>query len=175
MNEKRQVLIVFFTTLVIYVIVVLLNNILSRYSIHLSLDSLYLLFPGLYMLFWPGYLIVALIALLVDALIPLPFGTLFVLYSLGYLIIRQFNTRFRKENRAHVMFIAFIINSIIMLIIALIMGRNSFFEGNYWLRFITDLFLSGLVLILIAPLILELQRLFLQLSGVNMTGEAIND
>ena len=175
MNEKRQILIVFFTTLVIYIIVVILNNILSTFSIHLSLDSLYLLFPGFYMLFWPGYLIVAIIALIVDALIPLPFGTLFIIYSLGYFLIRQFNTRFRKENKSHVIFIAFIINSFSMLIIALIMSRSFFFDGNYWLRFLTDLSLSGLVLILIAPLILELQRLFVLLSGVNITGEAIND
>ncbi len=73
------------------------------------------------------------------------------------------------------MFIAFIINSFFMLTIALVMGRGSFFDENYWLRFLTDLSLSGLVLILIAPLILELQRLFLQLSGISMTGEAIND
>ncbi len=127
------------------------------------------------MLFWPGYLIVAVISLMVDALIPLPFGTLFILYSLGYFLIRQFNTRFRKENKSHVMFIAFIINSFFMFTIALVMSRGSFFDENYWLRFLTDLSLSGLVLILIAPLILELQRLFLQLSDISMTGEAIND
>ena len=62
------------------------------------------------MLFWPGYLIIILIALTVNASIPLPYGTLFVLYSLGYFIIRHFKTRFRKENWGHVMFIAFSIN-----------------------------------------------------------------
>ena len=175
MNPKRQISVVFFTTLVIYVIIVLLNNILSTFSIHLSLDILYLLFPALYMLFWPGYLIVALIALIIDAILPLPFGTLFLLYSLGYFFIRHLNTRFRKEKRTHVMLMAFIINSIFMFIITLIMGSSTFSEGNYWVRFFTDLSISGLVLILIAPPILDLQKLFLLYSGGIVTAEPINE
>lgn len=175
MIQKRQILIVFFTLLVIYVIIVQLNNSLSLFSIHLSLDSLYLLFPGLYMMFWPGYIIVAIIALIVDALLPLPFGTSLLLYSMGYLLIRQFNTRLRKENRTHVMLIAISINSIYMLFITLIMGGSSFSDGNYWLRFLTDLSVSGLVLIIIAPTILDIQKLFLFYSRVNTKSDAIND
>ena len=166
MIKKTEVLIVCFTTLMTYIIIVFLNNIFTRYSIYLSLDSLYLLFPGLYMLFWPGYLIIILIALTVNASIPLPYGTLFVLYSLGYFIIRHFKTRFRKENWGHVKFIAFSINSIIMLIIAVIVDHGSFFTESYWFRFLTDLSLSSLVLIITAPLILELQKLFLKFSGL---------
>lgn len=175
MNQLRQILIILLLSLLLYMVIVSLNNTLARFSISLTLVSLYLLFPTLYMAFWPGLLLVAFIALLLDALLPLPYGTSLLLFITGYILIRKFESRLRTTNRNHIVLIALYFNCAYMLVVTLLMGRGVFFEGPYWTRCLTDLVLSGLVLFIIAPATLEMQKLFALKSGKPLVVDAGNN
>lgn len=171
MNSDHRLLIILIVNALLYFFVNQLNAALGAKGIYLSLDALYILFAALYFSNYHGLIITAASALTVDAVLPSHFGTNLIIYTIALLTIGRMKIRLRRENPYHVILIALVINLLIILTFTLVTEREGIMSGWFWIRLITDLFLSELVIAIIAPWYLNLQRILLLYLGIDLASE----
>lgn len=142
MSDNARVSLLFFANLLLYFIIGELNNFSSAYSIFLHLDTLPLVFFGLYLNRQSSLIFTALLGLLADAVTPAPQGT----YLAGYLAIWLFfiwcQRRIRRQNPAHMRLVTIAAQVIWVALLSLMMGGASLVEWVYWQRILADLIIS---------------------------------
>lgn len=144
-------------------------------NLHLSLEALFLLFPLLYLRFAHGLPQVAIVALMIDAMEPQGFGSRLIIYSLMLVTVLPLRVRLRRENPAHVAWLAFAINLVLhlALLIVALWGPTTLTGALFW-RTVVDFALSQTVVLMVAFPWLQFQRwAIIQLTGEDPAAYAI--
>lgn len=171
MKRHNRILAILLCNLFAYAIVRELNSALAGYSVHLTIDALFLLFPALYFPLFDGLIIVVITALLTDAWLPVPYGTSLYLFLIAYGLASLASSRMHRENKAQVIWLALSLNTGFMLVLTVLMAFLGPADLFYWIRNIFDAMFSLSVLALIAGWWVDLQRALLTYFGGNFASE----
>ncbi len=171
MNRDHRVLFALALNATLCFLLSEVNSALSRTSLHLTLDALYLLFAVLYFRVHHGLIVVIISALAVDSLIQIPFGQSIFVYSFAYLIALRMRFGMRRENYYHVMIIALTANAAIYVANTLAAMGEGFPGSPYWIRCTSDFLLSELLIALIAGLYVRFQKNLFSHVGIDLASE----
>ena len=156
------------TSLILLVIVRALNGLCEPYGIHLSVGALYLLMPAMLLRLRGALILIALIALLIDAYNPYLFGLHLVIFGIFVTILHINRSALFRATRRQTLISLLLINLIIIVLEALFLGWSWLFYGTYIYRIFIDLILSELLLIPLGLLFLDLQQWTLRVIRCNM-------
>lgn len=148
-----------------------LNYTLAPFSLHLSLSGLYIPFPALTLPFRTGLLCVFLTGLLLDAGLPFPFGTSATFFSISFTSIFLLRSFLRWEQNAHLVFFALVLNAFYSVFLFLFSGGEALAMGVYWVRGLTDVLISSLLLLFVGGWFYDLQRGLIEISGIDLARE----
>ncbi len=112
-TTRISILIVLYGAL--WIILRSVNSLVSFGSIHLFLDTVFLLFPALYLRLGEGATMALLMGFLVGSVRPVEFGQQALLFLLVFLGMRLWAMRLRREKPQHVIFLALFANTILFL------------------------------------------------------------
>jgi len=171
MKSHNRVLAILLCNLLAYAFVREFNSALAGFSIHLTIDALFLLFPALYLPLFDGVIIIAITALLIDAWLPVPYGTSLFLFLIAYGLTRLTRFRVHRENKFHLIWLALAINAGLILAIFVLMAFPGPTDLVYWMRNIFDTMISIAVLALLAGWWVDFQRVILLYFGANLGSE----
>ncbi len=171
MSDDRRILIILGTNGLLYFAINQINAVLALFSIHLSLDALYLLLAALYMKTHQGLIVCMVTALVIDATLPIPLGTHVILYCGALVFLLRSRWLLRRENPHHVVLSALWCNFFIMLGLSLFVGKGMLGQSDFWLRFLADLTISQLLLIIMARWWVDAQRKILLLWEIDVAAE----
>lgn len=90
-----------------------LNSMLSGASVYIVVDAVFLLFPTLYLRLGEGAIMVLISGFLLGAVRPVEFGQHGLLFLCVYLTMRLWSMRLRREKPKHVLFLAFLANTLL--------------------------------------------------------------
>jgi len=159
-------LVVLLANLLLWWLVGTANNYLSSFSflwldycsVHLYVSGLFVVFSALRLSSKQGWIAVLLTGLMTDAVEPVPFGTSMFLLGLVYATLLYGRRRFPREGSIFGIVLALFANLFLMIALSfLLVGANPS-PGEAWLRIFVDLLASQLVILLITPWFLALQK-----------------
>ncbi|HNX04551.1 MAG TPA: hypothetical protein PKI32_03575 [Opitutales bacterium] len=144
-------------------------------SLWMHCDALFLVFPLLYLRYAHGMPQVAFTALAIGAFSPLPYGTHLFIYASMLVVMIPYRVRIRRENPAHVFWLAAIMEAACFsaewLVATLMHGHPAVSPLS---RILTDLILSSVVCGAAAFWWMELQRrVIVMISGEDPAGYPI--
>ena len=171
MKKDHRVFLVFLLNGFFYTLTVELNQMLASFSLQLSLESLLLLFPALFLRLLPGLCLVSITALLIDAALPLPFGTRLGIYCLIYILLVYWRPRIRRENLLHLTGLSLLANLVFMITLSVCMAGELWLSSFYWSRVLTDLLISQIALVFITAWFIQFILSILLLFGINIEAE----
>ncbi|MDI1249845.1 MAG: hypothetical protein PSV13_13350 [Lacunisphaera sp.] len=166
-KQDPRWLLVFAANLLLWWLVGLANDYLSRYSLHLYVGGLFVVYSSLQLDRKHGLIAVALTGLLFDAAEPVPFGTSLFLFGLIHATLLYGRRQFPREGSVFGIVIAQLANLFLFIALSfLLVGANPNPAGA-WLRLFVDLLASQLVILLIAPWFLTLQARLMDLARIH--------
>ncbi len=171
MKRHNQILAILLCNLFAYAFVRELNSALAGFSVHLTIDALFLLVPALYFPIFDGLIIVAIMALLTDAWLPVPYGTSLILFVIAYGLAGLASSRMHRENNSQIIWLALAINGGFMLALTVLMAYLGPADLFYWIRNTFDTIFSLAVLALVAGWWVDMQRALLTYFGANFASE----
>lgn len=159
-------LIVLLANLLLCWIVGTANHYLSRFSflwldyvsIHLYAGGMFVVYSALRLDSKNGWIAILLTGLMVDALEPVPFGTSMFLLGLVYATLLYGRRRFPREGSIFGVVVALFANLFLIIALSFLMVGANPRPGEAWLRIFADLLASQLLILLITPWFLALQK-----------------
>lgn len=146
----------------------MVNDSLTPWGLTLYLPALFLLLPAL-SLRLPGLLILtSLTALLIDSRSPSTFGTSLILYALAASILYANRYGLRRASLWQWLWVLLATNTTLWLLCTLWLGQGWLTNIAYWLRSMTDLLVSTLILFPVGAWFIRLQ-----LSAYYLTGQSL--
>lgn len=143
----------------LYIAVHLLNQLLAPIGIRIFIEGLFLIFPLLYLRLKHGLLCILLLGLLLDAGTAYPLGLRSTVYALTLMMFTPLRRRVRRENTLQATLVGLGLNLVVFLFVfaGVVIG-----EADLTLplasRAITDLFLSEIIIGIVAMQWLHFQR-----------------
>ena len=171
MNPDYRVLIIILVNFLLYYFINQVDAFLSIWAIHLTLDSLYLLFAALYLRGAAGFSVVAITAMAIEATLPFPPGSHLICYIFSFLLLNRTRVRLSRENPYEVVALALFINLVIFLCFTACAEGLPLAVPSTWLRLFSDLFLSQLAVAVLAIPLVSRQRYLLLLAGIDVAAE----
>ncbi len=171
MNLELRTLVLLAIGILLQFLVGEMNHYLSPLHVYLYLGGLLITFPLLRFRYKQGFLYACLIALFHDATAPIPFGTSMILFLTAHTIVFALRSKFRREEPAAAIAVAFLLNGAIILALSVIQMPDHHFASQYWQRVVFDLFLSQAVLLLVAGWCFALQSEALKFFGIHLDHE----
>ena len=171
MKRHNRILAILLCNLLAYAFVREFNSALAGFSVHLTIDAIFLLFPALYLPLFDGVIIIDITALLTDAWLPVPYGTSLYLFLIAYGLTRLTRFRMHRGNKSHIIWLAIIINCGFILALSVLMAFPGSTDLVYWMRNIFDAIISLAVLALLANWWVNLQQALLIYFGANLRSE----
>ena len=171
MNSNHRVLVIILVNFVLYYLINQMDAILSRWAIHLTLDSLYLLFAALYLRGVAGFVVVAVTAMAIEATLPLQLGSHLISYIFSFLLLIRSRVRLSRENPYQVVALALFTNLIIFAFFTASTKGLPLAFVPVWLRLFSDLILSQLAVAMLAIPLVSGQRYLLLLAGIDGAAE----
>ncbi len=171
MNDDKRTLLILFANGLLYFVVNQVNESLAPFSIHISVEALFLLFPFFYLNTGQGLLIVLITAMFVDATLPVPFGVHVILYFGTFAFLLKMRRVFRRENPRHVLLAALWSNFFIMLGLSFFTAGSLQNLSEFWFRFLCDLAFSQLVVLIVVGWWVNLQRKALLMWEIDVGAE----
>ncbi len=147
------------------------NHYLSPLNTHLYVAGLLITFPILRFSYRQGFVFIVLIALFYDSAAATPFGISLILFLLAHTVIYSLRSRFPREETSAALAVALLINGSLFLALALIQSTDNPAPAVYWRRAIADLFLSQIVVIILAGWFFSLQIEALRYFGIHLENE----
>lgn len=148
-----------------------LNHTLSMVSLHIYIGGLLLTFGVLRLGLKQGLLANGITALFLDAANPLPFGGTFFLILLCHTITFSLRGNFARESARSGLLIAVGLNVTLMFGLGVLAAQNLPTPGIYWGRIALEMFLSSLVILVIASWYFSLQTAALAFLGIDLDAE----
>lgn len=158
--------------LLLWFVSVLLNETIGVFGLALFFYGLWPILPALRLRSWAGWASVALPALCVDALLPLPYGTSLTVWSIVWIVVRLNRQHIRPDSMPHMTICAQISNAIGFGVIALVSVYSTRAAGwgqaGYWVRLLADFILSQTALLLVAPWFFAFENWMLRRFGLDI-------
>jgi rod shape-determining protein MreD len=152
----------------------LANHYLAPLSLHLYISGLFVVFAGLRVDPKQGFIATLLTGLLLDATIPVPFGTHMILLGLIHATLLYGRRRFPREGSIFGIVVAQFANLFLFSTLSFLLVSENPRPGEAWLRIFVDLIVSQLIILLITPWFLALQsRVFEKMHIHPETGRAL--
>lgn len=152
----------------------LANHYLAPLALHLYIAGLCVVFAGLRVDPKQGLIATLLTGLLLDATIPVPFGTHLVLLGLIHATLLYGRRRFPREGSIFSIVVAQFANLFLFISLSFLLVGENPRPGEAWLRIFFDLMVSQIVILLITPWFLALQsRVFEKMYIHPETGRAL--
>lgn len=171
MAQNRTILILLLNAL-LALAVSQTNVLIASWNLSLLPDALYLLFPAIFLRIRQAVVIAVIVALLVDATRPTPFGFTLFVYLAGIGSMAAVRHRIRRENPTHLRFLAVILTMILFFILSLLhlpqIGESASIP---WLRLLGDATVSLLLVLLITPIWIRFQEWILLACGIDLASE----
>lgn len=171
MSRNGSISLLFVANLLLMLSLAEANNALGRLGLSVHLDSLLVLFFGLYLKSSLGLIFVLLLGFLNEALHPVPEGT----YVLGYLLLWGYlvwwQNRIRLQNPAHIRVVAFSAQLLWMAALSVLFWDGHLPYGVYGLRILLDTLLSALLVLGLAWPWCAFQRRLLLSLGWNLDAQ----
>lgn len=164
-------LILFGANVLLLYLMQLLNSALAGWSLYLFLLGPMVILPALYLRHSAAFLCALLTGLWVDASLPAPFGWFTLSFIIANAFLYQMRLRFRPEYNDHPVLLAHLANFLFFIALSFGPARELAAEPAYWLRIGTDLLISHLVLLPVAPWFFQLERLLFDLLRVETEPE----
>jgi hypothetical protein len=168
MSDWRQIAWVLVSHLFLFFAIGEANTFLAGARIHLSLDLLLLVFPGLFLPIYPGAFIVLIMALLSGTAHPLPISVHYIGYLLTWLILVWSRTRIRIGNNWQIRTVSILLQLLWMSVLTVYVIWPNLPQFAIPGRLLMDAVCSLLVLLILAPLWCAGQKYLLLLLGWNM-------
>ena len=149
-----------------------LNHWVAPWQISFYLAGLFLTFGFIRLPLQQGLLHTSAIALWLDASSPHPLGLGLFLFLFLHLTIYSMRYRFPSDETSWNVFIAFLVNLIAFLTLSLWHAGGHPSHSLYWLRCLSDLLASQILLILLAPWFFALQQALAQIGPWSRRDEA---
>lgn len=166
-RQDPRWLLVFAANLLLWWLVGLANDYLARFSLHLYVGGLFVVYSSLQLDRKHGLIAVALTGLLIDAAEPVPFGTSLFLFGLIHATLLYGRRQFPREGSVFGIVIAQLTNLFLFIALSfLLVGANPDPAGA-WLRLFVDLLASQLAILLVAPWFLALQSRLMELARIH--------
>lgn len=118
MKWEQRVALVLVCNGVLNLVVQVVNGWLGRWSLHLMVDVLLVLFPVLYLRFGQALLVLVVSALMLDAMRPVPFGVSLLVFVALFAILIPLRPRLRREKGTHVNLLAALVHTCIFALMA---------------------------------------------------------
>lgn len=148
------------------------NTFLSSLGIHLSLDLLLLVFPGLFLPVYPGLITVLVLGLLAGTATPIATALHLIGYLILWVLLVWSRTRVRTHDKWHLGFTAILLQLLWMLALTLLLARP--FPGlNIHGKLLIDAFCSSLALLFMVPAWCSLQKYLLLATGWNLDASSL--
>ena len=168
--HDRRVAITLLCNALLFFFVDQLNAWLMPWQLHLNLDSLYLIFACLYFRLYSGLSVALVSGTLAYAGLPGWEGGLVTCVA-GFLLGIHCRQYIHRDNPMQVVLFALAGNFFIFITLTFIVTSPPWHDLVWWLRLLTDIGLSGvLVLLLVIPWI-HLQRWILLAVNINPAAE----
>lgn len=152
----------------------LANHYLAPLSLHLYITGLLVVFAGLRVDPKQGFIATFLTGLLLDATMPVPFGTHLVLLGLIHATLLYGRRRFPREGSIFGIVVAQFANLFLFITLSFLLVSQNPRPSEAWLRIFVDLLVSQIVILLITPWFLALQsRVFEKMKIHPETGRPI--
>ncbi len=171
MNRDKRIPLLLVTNGLLFFLLTEVNALLAPVSLYLTGDALYVLFAAVYLRLKDGLLVVFVTAFVVDAMHPAPLGSSAVLYLAAYAVIIRLRLRLRRENRLHIALVGLIANTVIFLGLMIAVEVPNAGEATFWIRAMSDLLFSQVIIFLVAARLIDLQRSLLYHYGVDVAAE----
>lgn len=156
-------------------LVVTINVTLTAWQFTLYFPALFLVFPGLNLKPAPAILCALITGFCFDAAYPVPFGLHAVLFTLAAGGILQFRRRLHREKSAHRLYLTHALNGLLVVGFSIAIGREFLFYFPYWVRVLSDLAVSHLLLLILAPWFFSLQLHALEWGGIQIYQDEIEN
>lgn len=165
---KRRVLILSAAALLLVLLLGQLNHYLSVWQLHVWCGGLLVTFAALQLGYRTGAAACFISGLLLDAGLPLAFGTQGILFLAAHAIIFNIRSRAPRGEAIVGVVIALIANLGLFLVLGFLRIDHAAHPAGAWLRAFADLLASQLVIALIAPWFFSLQARLLALGGTDL-------
>lgn len=160
-------LIVTAANLLLWWLVGLANSYLADFAVHLYVGGLFVVYASLRLDRKHGLIAVVLTGLLIDAVEPVPYGTSLLLLGLVHATLLYGRQRFPREGAVFGIVVALLANLFLFIALSfLLVGANPR-PAAAWMRIFTDLLVSQLCLLVIAPWFLALQDRAMELVSIH--------
>ena len=165
---KLRVLLLSLAALLLVTLLAQLNHTLGPWQLHVWCGGLFVAFAALRLDFRTGAAAVFIGGLLLDAGSPVTFGTHALLFLAAHAVIFNVRARVPRDETIVGVIAALLANLGLFLALSFLrvdLGPDS---GEAWMRDFSDLLVSQLVLVLIAPWFFAMQTRLLQLGGTQL-------
>jgi len=164
---KIRVLILTAASLLLALLLGQLNHYLAPLQVHVWCGGLFVAFAALRLNYGTGAVAAFFAGLLLDADAPVAFGTHGFLFLCAHAIIFTIRARAPRDATIVGVMIALVANLGLFLALSILRIDPGLKPDQAWLRIFADLLASQIVLAVIAPWFLSVQRRLLELTGAN--------
>jgi cell shape-determining protein MreD len=143
----------------------LVGHWLTPWGLAVYVGALAVVFPATHLSLGSGMLVAALTGLAWDAVLPVPMGTSYVLFTAAVAATHLLGRRLRKEATLHLMVLAQMLNAALLLALGAWMSTRFTDPAGwrYWAGILTTLVLSSALVALLTGWFVALQRGLLQI------------
>ncbi len=169
MNFRRQVplLIALLANGILWLLVMELNHVLAIWSLAVMLPVAFVLFAGLNLQYWPGFFVAVLSGLMQDAVLPISHGYFILVLPIIHLVIHLLRGKLHKTGGLDSVILAQSLNLSAILLLGILFSYRTEVD---WIRnlprFLVEVLLSQLFLLVGGGYFLELQRKLTAMLGV---------
>ncbi|MBE7536906.1 MAG: rod shape-determining protein MreD [Opitutaceae bacterium] len=164
----RRSLSLFATLFLLWVVTGQINHILSPWRISLFLGGLHVVFAALRLRRNEALLTTFAAGLLFDANAPVWFGCHAMIFSTACMVVFRFRSRVPRDDALFPVVIGLLANLGIHLGVSFAAIQHMPSGINPWPRLLTDLLISQVALVLVAPWFLRLQERALEIIGADL-------
>lgn len=165
---RRHIAILLGSSALLGLILGQVNHYLAPWQMHVWCGGLFVTFAGLRLGYQSGATVCFLAGLLLDAGSLLPFGTQAFLFLAGHAIVSALRARAPRDDTLVGIMIALITNLALFLALGLLRIGQAIQPADTWLRAFADLLISQLVIALIGPWYLAVQKRLLEIGGSDL-------
>lgn len=171
MTSYRTVFVAAACGILLWILISQANHYLSPSHLYLFTGGLLVALPALRLGRSEGWRAVMLIGLWIDASTPVAFGLHGLLFLFTHSVVSFVRGRFPKDDTVIGIILALVANAALFIAISVPQFLVSFDRQALIARLFFDLFLSELIILLIAPWYFALQERALEIAGVSLRRE----
>jgi rod shape-determining protein MreD len=163
---KIRVLILVSASLLLALLLGQLNHQLATWQVHVWCGGLFVAFSGLRMAYGPGATAAFLAGLLLDATMPVAFGTQGFLFLAAHAVVFTLRARAPRGEVAVGVVVSLVANLGLFLALGFLRIDAAAESTGAWMRSFADLLFSQVVLALIAPWFFAIQHKMLERTAI---------